>query len=98
MGNPNLRSIGRKLDDVPPFVAHVLSLRWARYVNRQRALVGAWLLLCTLLLLRDRWINTQAQTQPGRDDDEVVRVKSNLVNLDLTVKDKKGRYITDLKA
>jgi VWFA-related protein len=99
MGNPNLRSIVRKLDDVPQaFVAHVPSLRWARHVNRQRALVGALLLLCTLLLLRARWINAQAQTQPGRDDDEVVRVKSNLVNLDLTVKDKKGRYITDLKA
>ncbi|MFL6211789.1 MAG: VWA domain-containing protein [Pyrinomonadaceae bacterium] len=88
-----------KLDDgSPTFVARVLSLRWARHVNRQRALVGALLLLWTLLLLRAGWVNAQAQTQPGRADDEIVRVQANLVNLDLTVKDKKGHYITDLKA
>lgn len=31
-------------------------------------------------------------------DDDVVRVKSNLVNIDVIVKDKKGKYIPDLKA
>jgi VWFA-related protein len=31
-------------------------------------------------------------------DDEVVRVKSNLVNIDVLVKDKKGKYLADLKA
>jgi VWFA-related protein len=31
-------------------------------------------------------------------DDEVVKVKSNLVNIDVIVKDKKGKYISDLKA
>jgi VWFA-related protein len=31
-------------------------------------------------------------------DDDVVRVKSNLVNIDVIVKDKKGKYIADLKA
>ena len=31
-------------------------------------------------------------------DDEVVRVKSNLVNIDVLVKDKKGKYVADLKA
>src|SRR5262245_62280041 len=30
--------------------------------------------------------------------DEVVKVKSNLVNIDVIVKDKKGKYISDLKA
>jgi VWFA-related protein len=30
-------------------------------------------------------------------DDEVVKVKSNLVNIDVIVKDKKGKYIADLK-
>lgn len=30
-------------------------------------------------------------------DDEVVRVKANLVNIDVIVKDKKGKYIADLK-
>jgi VWFA-related protein len=31
-------------------------------------------------------------------DDDVVRVKSNLVNIDVMVKDKKGKYVSDLKA
>jgi hypothetical protein len=30
--------------------------------------------------------------------DDVVRVKANLVNIDVIVKDKKGKYIPDLKA
>jgi len=30
-------------------------------------------------------------------DDDVVRVKSNLVNIDVMVKDKKGKYVADLK-
>src|SRR2546423_8554368 len=45
-----------------------------------------------------RAAHAQAQTPSRRDDDEVVRVKANLVNLDVTVKDKKGRYVTDLRA
>jgi len=31
-------------------------------------------------------------------DDDVVKVKSNLVNIDVLVKDKKGKYVADLKA
>jgi VWFA-related protein len=31
-------------------------------------------------------------------EDDVVKVKSNLVNIDVIVKDKKGKYIADLKA
>ena len=38
-------------------------------------------------------------TQIGHaQDDEVIRVKSNLVNIDVIVKDKKGKYVPDLKA
>ncbi|MDT5061394.1 MAG: hypothetical protein QOH63_1853 [Acidobacteriota bacterium] len=39
-----------------------------------------------------------AQKKPDEDDVEVLRVKSNLVNIDVMVKDKKGKYVTDLKA
>jgi VWFA-related protein len=39
-----------------------------------------------------------AQKKPDEDDVEVLRVKSNLVNVDVMVKDRKGKYITDLKA
>ncbi|HSK65189.1 MAG TPA: VWA domain-containing protein, partial [Pyrinomonadaceae bacterium] len=39
-----------------------------------------------------------AQQTGQQIDDDVVRVKSNLVNIDVIVKDKKGKYIADLKA
>jgi VWFA-related protein len=39
---------------------------------------------------------TRAQT-PARDQDDVIRVRSNEVRLDIVVKDKKGRPIRDLK-
>src|SRR2546421_2422273 len=38
------------------------------------------------------------ETQKRPDEDEVVRVKTNLVDIDVMVKDKKGKYIPDLKA
>jgi VWFA-related protein len=34
----------------------------------------------------------------GQQPEDVVRVKSNLVNIDVIVKDKKGKYVADLKA
>src|SRR5690349_3678349 len=46
--------------------------------------------LCGLVLL----LVTAARAQ----EDETVKVKSNLVNIDVIVKDKKGKYISDLKA
>ena len=45
------------------------------------------------LLLLTGAAHTQAQEQ-----EDVVKVKSNLVNIDVIVKDKKGKYISDLKA
>jgi VWFA-related protein len=38
------------------------------------------------------------ETQKGADDDSVLKVTSNLVSLDVIVKDKRGKPITDLKA
>jgi len=40
----------------------------------------------------------QDQKQTKSDDQDVIKVTSNLVNLDVIVKDKKGRPVTDLKA
>jgi VWFA-related protein len=40
----------------------------------------------------------RGQTVPSQDQDEVIRVRSNEVRLDVVVKDKKGRPIKDLKA
>lgn len=39
-----------------------------------------------------------AQQQKQADDEEVVKVRSHLVNVDVSVKDKKGNYVNDLKA
>lgn len=49
---------------------------------------------CVLLLA----VPARAQNPPKTQDDDVVKVKSNLVNIDVIVKDKKGKYIADLKA
>src|SRR6185436_1260323 len=43
-------------------------------------------------------IQSQDQKQTKSDDQDVIKVNSNLVSLDAIVKDKKGRPITDLKA
>jgi VWFA-related protein len=59
-----------------------------RFTRRYRAR------FCLVLLLV---FTVHAQNSPKQDDD-VVTVKSNLVNIDVIVKDKKGKYISDLKA
>src|SRR5205085_7811562 len=38
------------------------------------------------------------ETQKGAGDEEVVTVRSRLVNVDVSVKDKKGNYVNDLKS
>jgi VWFA-related protein len=43
-------------------------------------------------------VHAQEQKQTKSDDQDIVKVTSNLVSLDVIVKDKKGRLITDLKA
>lgn len=49
---------------------------------------------CLLLLAHP----ASAQNPPKTQDDDVVKVKSNLVNIDVIVKDKKGKYISELTA
>jgi VWFA-related protein len=48
--------------------------------------------LAFLLLL------TLAARSQAQEQEDVVKVKSNLVNIDVIVKDKKGKYVSDLKA
>ena len=44
-------------------------------------------------------LTAHAQNPPKpQEDEDVVKVKSNLVNIDVIVKDKKGKYVSDLKA
>src|SRR5215213_9826069 len=56
-----------------------------------------WRLLVALSLCA--WLPRAAaqETPKGSDREEVVTVKSTLVNIDVTVKDKGGRYVTDLR-
>lgn len=53
------------------------------------------LLTCLLVLLP--LCAAQALAQDAGQDEEVVTVKSQLVNIDVVVKDKRGKFVTDLK-
>src|SRR5258705_1899542 len=70
-----------------------------RYLRH--SLMGLPLTLLMLSLFCLSPLPAQAQDKKDQkkstDEDEVIRVTSNLVNLDVIVKDKKGKIITDLK-
>ena len=53
--------------------------------------------LLLIAILFGSVVFAQQQQQQKQSDDEVVRVKANLVNIDVIVKDKKGKYVADLK-
>src|SRR5947209_9920590 len=63
--------------------------------------VGLRLLLVFSLLACAASPRAQQQSKAppkAGDDEEVLKVRSHLVNVDVSVKDKKGNYVTDLKA
>lgn len=70
------------------------------FLARMRALAWSCVLMMALLPCLST-VSAQApeskDPQKRQDDDDVVRVKSNLVNIDVMVKDKKGKFISDLK-
>ena len=57
-------------------------------------------LLISVLCLPGTPTLSQEKKEPGKSDDvdDVIKVTSNLVNVDVMVKDKRGKAITDLKA
>ncbi len=66
--------------------------------NRLASLCFNLLVSCAVVLAA---IPIQSQNKEGQkssEPDEVIKVTANLVNFDVTVKDKKGKAITDLKA
>lgn len=69
------------------------------FLNGRMALFLNLFLICVLCLSAMR-VESQEKKEPRKsaDDDDVIKVNSNLVNLDVMVKDKKGRPITDLTA
>src|SRR5467141_3047411 len=66
--------------------------------NRRTSLCFA-LLVTSAILLAVIPVQSQdkKQTKSSAADDDVIKVTSNLVSLDVIVKDKKGKAITDLK-
>src|SRR5215470_5806921 len=60
------------------------------------------LLICLFVLTAVSLQMTAAQSQGNKEtqkkQDETVRLETRLVTLDVIVKDKKGKYVTDLKA
>src|SRR6266436_10054591 len=68
------------------------------FLNKVRT--GAWLslLFTSAVFLAAFPAQSQDKKQTGKSsDDDVIKVTSILVNLDVIVKDKKGKAITDLK-
>lgn len=64
--------------------------RDARVARAARLLVALSLTLCCVPRARAQ------ESAKQQDKEEVVTVKSTLVNIDVTVKDKSGKYVTDL--
>lgn len=62
----------------------------ARFARAARLLVALSLALCGVPRARGQ------ETPKVQEKEEVVTVKSTLVNIDVTVKDKSGKYVTDL--
>src|SRR4029078_11701813 len=91
-----LRSVG--FDD-KGILQITLIASWFNYINRVADALGVGRdssvkksdKICGVLLVLFVPLIGHAQ------DDEVVKVKSNLVNIDVIVKDKKGKYVSDLK-
>jgi VWFA-related protein len=63
---------------------------------RARVLVALFLLLATGTLLTTARAQQQPQG-PSAPDDEVIRISTELVQTDVTVFDKQGRFVDDLK-
>src|SRR5262249_49754625 len=60
------------------------------------------LLICLFIMtgvsLQMRSAQSQGNKEAQKKQDETVKLETRLVNLDVIVKDKKGKYVTDLKA
>lgn len=70
------------------------------FFGRRRPSLFLSLLVTLALCMAAITVQSQdkKETKKSADADEVIRVTSNFVNLDVIVKDKKGKAITDLKA
>src|SRR5262249_23648740 len=67
------------------------------FPKHQPSTICLSLLLASVIVTANR-AQTLERKPVNPDQDDVIKVTANLVNLDVIVKDKKGRPITDLKA
>lgn len=67
-------------------------------INRLAGICFNLLLSCAIFFSAIPVHAQNKDPQKTSDQDEVIKVTSNLVNFDVMVKDKKGRAVTDLKA
>src|SRR5882724_3686919 len=73
-------------------------MRYQNPILKIRRLEGFLSLLVLIaFLLAAIPIHSQDKKPNKSDDDDVIKVTSNLVSLDVIVKDKKGKAVTDLK-
>src|SRR6267378_7651909 len=70
------------------------------FLNKRGMSLCLNLLVTSVIFLAAIPVRAQEKKEPRKsaEEEEVIRVSSNLVNLDVMVKDKKGKAITDLKA
>src|SRR6266436_1023932 len=74
-------------------------MRYQNPILKIRRLEGFLSLLVLIaFLLAAIPIHSQDKKPNKSDDQDVIKVTSNLVSLDVIVKDKKGKPVTDLKA
>src|SRR5437762_8453334 len=67
------------------------------FLKQRRTRACLNLLATSAIFLAAIPVQSQDKKQTSSADDDVIKVNSNLVSLDVIVKDKKGRAITDLK-
>ncbi len=69
------------------------------FLKKRRPRACLSLLVTSAVFLAAITVQSQDKKQPKKsaDEDDVIRVSSNLVSLDVIVKDKKGKALTDLK-
>jgi VWFA-related protein len=73
---------------------HDNSFRTTRWTGACLSLLVTFAVFLAAIPVRSQ---DKKQIRSGADDDDVIKVTSNLVSLDVIVKDKKGKAITDLK-
>ena len=56
------------------------------------------LVICIAVIPAQLPVQSQETPSTKKNDDDIIRVNSNLVNVDVIVKDKKGKVVRDLKA